>query len=1021
MTDQFPDDPDRPPLPQLRAVRDDQDPIAPPPARKARKAKAKKKRRGFRMPWIFTFFFGLMLIGGSLAAIVGYVAFLHYSEDLPEVSQLANYDPPVVSRVYAGDGRLLAEYAVENRVFVPITAIPKRVINAFLSAEDKTFYTHPGIDVPSMLKAAWINLLNYGRDRRPIGASTITQQVTKNFLLTNEVSYSRKIKEAILALRIEKAFSKDRILELYLNQIYLGSGNYGVAAAALNYFNKPLNELTIGEAAYLASLPKAPNNYNIKRNHEAALDRRNWVIDRMQENGDISAEEASAAKAEPLEEHARAATERVTADYFAEEVRRELTQRFGEDALYKKGLTVRSTVDPHLQEIADRVLRNGLVRFDRTTGYRGPLKHVAFDPDTWQKTMTDLPAMPWLYQWQPAMVLAADKSSVKIGFKDGSQGQIPLGELTWARKVLADHSRGPAIKAASDVLQPGDIVAVEAVAKDSKGNAYPANTYGLRQVPEVSGAFVAMDPHTGRVLAMTGGWSYQLSEFNRATQAMRQPGSAFKPIVYLSALESGFTPSTIILDAPMAINQGPGLPLWRPENFKQEYFGPATMRLGLENSRNLMTIRIAQTIGMAKVAEMAGRLGVIDNMQQTLAMSIGAGETTVLRMVTAYSMIVNGGKKVEPTFIDRVQNSLGWTMYRHDQRKCDGCSGVDYDGQPPPTLPDDRPQVLDPAVAYQMVSMMQGVVQRGTGSAVKAVGKPLAGKTGTTNDGRDVWFVGYSPDLAAGLYVGYDQPRSLGDRATGGTISAPIFRDFMMEALKDKPATPFRIPPGIRLVRVNYKTGQRVQPGDTGLVIWEAFRPGTEPNGQPMQVVTGQSEDYGQDAGYGSVLPIDNGNQPEATDSAPPPADYGSSILNMPNSQVVSTQPDNATAAPNTEGSNPADYHPSNAIGPNGPVQGGAPGQNTASPTAPIDNADQSGQPPAAAASNGAPPPPSTAGALNSGNGNANSDNNNAQPPSPSDTGPVIGGTLGSPPPPSQTVTQQPAPTAPADSSQGLY
>ncbi len=1020
MTDQFPDDPDRPPLPQLRAVRDDEDPIAPPmdrrAARKAKKAgQAKKRRGGFRMPWIFTFLFGVVLIGGTLAAITGYVAFLHYSEDLPEVSQLANYDPPVVSRVYAGDGRLLAEYAVENRVFVPITAIPKRVINAFLSAEDKTFYTHPGIDVPSMVKAAWINLLNYGRDRRPIGASTITQQVTKNFLLSNELSYGRKIKEAILALRIEKAFSKDRILELYLNQIYLGSGNYGVAAAALNYFNKPLNELTIGEAAYLASLPKAPNNYNIKRNHAAALDRRNWVVDRMLENGDITAEEAGAAKAEPLEEHARAATERVTADYFAEEVRRELAARFGEDALYKKGLTVRSTVDPHLQEIADEALRKGLVSFDRTQGYRGPLKHVEL-ADDWQKTLTDLPAMPWLYSWQPAMVLDAGKTAVKIGLKDGSQGQIPLAELTWARKAMPDHSRGPAIKAASDVLQPGDIVAVEAVEKDKDGKPYPADSYGLRQVPEVSGAFVAMDPHTGRVLAMTGGWSYELSEFNRATQAMRQPGSSFKPIVYLSALESGMTPSTIILDAPMVINQGPGLPPWRPENFKQEYFGPATMRLGLENSRNLMTIRIAQTIGMAKVAEMAGRLGVIDNMQQTLAMSIGAGETTVLRMVSAYSMIVNGGKKVEPTFIDRVQNSLGWTMYRHDQRKCDGCAGIAYDGQPPPTLPDDRPQVLDPAVAYQMVSMMQGVVQRGTGSAVKAVGKPLAGKTGTTNDGRDVWFVGYSPDLAAGLYVGYDQPRSLGERATGGTISAPIFRDFMTEALKDKPATPFRIPPGIRLVRVNYKTGQRVQPGDTGLVIWEAFRPGTEPNGQPMQIVEGKS-DYGEDAGYGSVLPIDNGGQEQAaTDSAPPPADYGSSILDMPasNDQMVSQQP----AVPDGEGLNPADYHPSNAIGPNGSPQStpAVPDQNAATAAAP---AGTDGSSPAPAADNGAPPPlPSTVDGLN----NSDSAQVPAQvlAPAPADAGPVVGGTLGASPS-NQTVTQQPAPAAPSDSSQGLY
>src|SRR3954469_7137456 len=716
MTDDFP---------PLRAVRLDDDagdalppPPLPPeePDSKRKRRDRKKRRGGFRLPWIISFLLSIVFIGGTLAAIGGWIAYLHYSEGLPDYYQLASYDPPVVSRVYAGDGRLLAEYATENRVFVPITAIPKRVINAFLSAEDKSFYTHPGIDVPSMLKAAWVNLLNYGRDRRPIGASTITQQVTKNFLLSNEVSYGRKVKEAILALRIEKAFSKDRILELYLNQIYLGSGNYGVAAASINYFNKSLNELSIGEAAYLASLPKAPNNYNIKRNHDAALERRNWVIDRMQENGAINAEEATAAKAEPLEQRDRAETERITADYFAEEVRRELAQRFGEDALYKKGLTVRSTVNPDLQADADNALRKGLTSYDRTRGYRGPLKHIELT-DTWKDELNGLAPMPWLYQWQPAVVLSADKEGAKIGLKDGSEASIPLAELTWARKQMPDFSRGPSIKSGDDVLKPGDIIAVEPVAKDKDDKDYPANTYALRQVPEVSGAFVAMDPHTGRVLAMSGGWSYQQSEFNRASQAMRQPGSSFKPIVYLSALESGFTPSTIILDAPMVIDQGPGLPPWRPENFKQEYFGPATLRVGLENSRNLMTIRVAQTIGMAKVAEMAGRLGVMDNLQQTLAMSIGAGETTVLRMVSAYSMIVNGGKKVEPTFIDRVQDGQGRTTYRHSPRKCDGCAGIKYDGQPPPQLPDERAQVLDPAVAYQMVSLMEGVVRRGTGSA----------------------------------------------------------------------------------------------------------------------------------------------------------------------------------------------------------------------------------------------------------------------------------------------------------------
>ncbi|HWU00995.1 MAG TPA: PBP1A family penicillin-binding protein [Terriglobales bacterium] len=834
-----------------------------------------------RFSRLLSFFLGLIMVLVVSAAIAGWFVYQHFSEGLPDYYQLASYDPPVVTRIHAGDGRLMQEYAVENRVFVPIKVIPKRVINAFLAAEDKSFYTHPGIDVPSMIKAAFINLRNYGRDRRPIGASTITQQVTKNFLLSNELSYGRKVREAILALRIEKAFTKDRILELYLNQIYLGSGNYGVAAAALNYFNKSLDELTVAECAYLASLPKAPNSYNIKRNYDAAKERRDWVIDRMVEDGYVSQPDGEAAKKEKLEQRDRGTTEVVSADYFSEEVRRELIAKYGDDGLYKRGLSVRTSLDPHLQEIADRVLREHLVSYDITQGFRGPLRHIE-TTNNWQQTMNHLEAMPWLYDWKPAMVLAADKDGADIGLQDGSQGRIPTSTMTWARHRTLDKDGtshvGPVVKSAADVLQVGDIIAVEpvekAVAEDQAGAAEGQATaklptdakaaqgtpavYALRQVPEISGAFIAMDPHTGRVLALTGGWSYKISEFNRATQGYRQPGSSFKPIVYLAALEAGFTPATQILDAPIVIDQGPGLPLWKPENYEKDFLGPATMREGLEHSRNLMTIRMAQTIGMQRIAEMAGRLGVIDNMQQTLAMSIGAGETTLLRLVTAYSMIVNGGKKVTPSFIDRVQDNQGWTAYRHDDRACNGCVAASFNGQQPPEIPDTRPQVLDPINAYQMVSMMEGVVQRGTGTAVRAVGKPLAGKTGTTNEGRDVWFIGFSPDLAAGVYLGFDTPRSLGKQATGGLLSAPVFRDFMIEALKDKPATPFRVPGGVRLVRVDYKTGQRSTGNDEGPVILEAFKPGTEPTGE-AQVIEG-STDYGQDAGYGSIIPVGNGN-----------------------------------------------------------------------------------------------------------------------------------------------------------------
>ncbi|MBL8708447.1 MAG: PBP1A family penicillin-binding protein [Rhodospirillaceae bacterium] len=828
-----------------------------------------------RLTRLLSFLVGTATVLAAIGAIGAWLVYEHYSQGLPDYYQLAAYDPPVTTRVYAGDGRLLAEYAIENRVFVPIAATPKRVINAFLAAEDKSFYSHSGIDIPGLLNAVLINARNYGSDRRLVGASTITQQVTKNFLLTNERSFDRKIKEAILALRIEKAFSKDRILELYLNQIYLGAGNYGVAAAALNYFNKSLDELTIAEAAYLAALPKAPNNYSISRHAAAAKERRDWVIGRMLEDGHITRAEADEAVAAPLEQRRRSREERFEADYFAEEVRRELVQRFGEDGLYKKGLTVKATVDPRLQEIADRVLHKHLVAYDRTQGYRGPLAR-ADSLDDWQAKLATLGNIAWLDNWQPAIVLEVTSSEARIGFLDGHVGLIQLEDLAWARRRGADGRLGPQVKTAGDVFAPGDVVAVEAKVStedkadqveelDTEGNAVAQQLqeeglplYFLRQVPEVSGAMVAMDPHTGRVLAMTGGWSYKQSEFNRATQAMRQPGSSFKPIVYLAALEAGYTPSTIILDAPIAIDQGPGLPLWQPENYEKNFMGPATMRQGLQKSRNLMTIRMAQTIGMAKVAEVAERLGVVDKMYQTLAMSLGAQETTVLRMVGSYAEIVNGGKKVTPTFIDRVQDAQGWTIYRHDQRQCDSCQTPGYDGAPPPELPDMREQVLDPANAYQMVSIMEGVVQRGTASAVKAVGKPLAGKTGTTNDGRDVWFIGFSPDLVAGVYLGFDQPRSLGAKATGGRLSAPIFRDFMLEALADEPATPFRVPPGVRLVKVNEKTGERWQAGDEGLAIWEAFKPGTEPTGQ-QQIIEGYAN-YGQDAGYGTVIPLGYGN-----------------------------------------------------------------------------------------------------------------------------------------------------------------
>ncbi|MEK9752730.1 MAG: transglycosylase domain-containing protein, partial [Rhodospirillaceae bacterium] len=611
---------------------------------------------------------GMLLIIGAAAAIGGVFIFYKFGQDLPDYRQLANYEPPVMTRVHAGDGRLLAEYAVEKRVFVPIGAMPKRVIQSFLAAEDKNFYSHAGIDPIGVARAIIVNLKNVGSERRLVGASTITQQVAKNFLLTNEVSWRRKVKEAILALRIERAFPKDRILELYLNEIYLGFGSYGVAAAALNYFNRSLDELSVAEMAFLAALPKAPNNYNPIRRPDAARGRRDWVVGRMYEEGHITFDEAEKARAAPLLIAKRDDTEFVTAGYFAEEVRRELESRYGEQQLYKGGLSVRTTIDPKLQAFADKALRDGLRAYDRRHGYRGPFAKLAADvrldtsPD-WQRVLAKVERPKGLEDWSLAVVLGTDKAFAYVGVEDGKQGRIPLAELTWAREAIEDQKRGARVTKPADVLARGDIVAVSRAESEDKDKPYPEDFYGLRQVPQINGGLIALDPHTGRVLAMTGGYSIEVSQFNRATQARRQPGSAFKPFVYLAALDSGYTPSTLILDAPFVIDQGPGLPKWRPANYTKKFYGPSTMRLGIELSRNLMTVRLAQTVGMDKVATYAKRFGIVENMPETLSMALGAGETTLLDLTTAYAMLVNGGKRITPTLIDRIQDRAGATVF----------------------------------------------------------------------------------------------------------------------------------------------------------------------------------------------------------------------------------------------------------------------------------------------------------------------------------------------------------------------
>ena len=778
-------------------------------------------------------FAGLLFAAGTILFIVGIAGaaglLWHFSRDLPDYSQLQDYEPAVMTRVHASDGALLAEYARERRLYIPIQAVPKLVINAFVAAEDKNFYEHGGIDFSGIARAATVYIQNYGSGRRPQGASTITQQVAKNFLLTNELSWSRKIKEALLAMKIERAFSKEKILELYLNEIYLGLGAYGVAAASLLYFDKSVHELTVSEAAYLAALPKAPNNYHPFRQRERAFERRNYVLDRMAEDRYVTAQDVEKAKKEPLKITLRPTGAHIfAAEYFAEEVRRYVYEHYSEKKLYEGGLSVRTTLDPKMQVLARKVLVDGFVNFDEQQGYRGASSKLDMAGE-WGARLAEVKALSDVAPWRLAVVLEAGDQSARVGFqparepggavsKERETGSVTLEGVKWA-KATSGPLKGKAPTKVSQVLDVGDVVYVEPLAgKDGQ--------FRLRQVPEVSGAIVAMDPQTGRVLAMVGGFSYDQSQFNRATQALRQPGSSFKPLVYAAALDNGYTPSTVVLDAPLEIDTGSGI--WSPENYSRKFYGPSTLRFGIEHSRNVMTVRLAQDVGMPLIGEYAKRFGIYDSLPPYLSFALGAGETTLLRMVGAYAMFDNGGRKVQPTLIDRIQDRYGRTIYKHDARECRGCEAQKWANQNEPTLVDKRERVLDPMTAYQITSMMEGVVQRGTATVVKEVGKPIAGKTGTTNDEKDAWFIGFSPDLVVGVYLGYDKPRHLGRGATGGVLAAPIVRDFMKVALADKPGVPFRVPAGIKLIRIDPKSGMRATPGDQRVIL-EAFKPGTAP------------------------------------------------------------------------------------------------------------------------------------------------------------------------------------------------
>lgn len=757
---------------------------------------------------VFKFIFASLVILGLVGAVSGFafVFFMwnEFSQDLPDHTTLENYEPPITTRVYANDGSLIGEFAREKRVFTPIDAIPEDLIHAFLSAEDQNFYSHKGVDFTGVARAIVINFKNAGSNRRLVGASTITQQIAKNFLLTNEVSYERKIKEAILAFRLEQNFSKDKLLELYLNQIYLGGGAYGVAAAAEHYFNKTLDELTFPEMAYMAALPKAPNNYHPIKHEDAAVGRRNWVLGRMYEDNYIDQDQLKEFQDTPLVTVASESEISVDAPYFLEDVRRIIADQYGSESLYKGGLVVRSTLDPILQIKARDALRDGLISYDRRmTGYRGAVTSI-IDVDDWSNDLATIERPKGMINdWDLAVIL--NGTTYELGLIN--EEKVTLDDR--------DHVWGGSLKR-------GDVVMIETIQTEESA------IHRLRQVPQIQGAIIALDPDTGRVLAMSGGWDYELSEFNRATQALRQTGSAFKPFIYAAGLAKGLSPSTLISDGPLSFDAGPGQDIWRPKNYNDKFMGNITLRVGLEKSRNLVTVRLAQHVGMKTVSDYARMFGVKDDLAPHLANSLGSAETTLLKLTSGYATFDNGGRKVNPSLIDRVQNRHGETVFNESQIKCVGC-GDDMQWRsdmPVPELVNTGDQIIDAGVAYQVTEILHGVAERGTAVRLRELNRPIAGKTGTTNDSKDTWFIGYTPDLVAGVFVGFDEPKSLGDKQTGSSVALPIFKDFMESALKDVKPKPFKIPNDVSLIKVDPKSGMRTT-SDGG--IWEPFTGETDP------------------------------------------------------------------------------------------------------------------------------------------------------------------------------------------------
>ena len=737
----------------------------------------------------------------SIVCLITIISILwSYSNKLPDYKFLKNYKPPVSSKVYSGNGVLLSDFSTEKRIFVPYSAIPPKIINSFLSSEDKNFFKHPGVDAKGIVRAIKNNIYNIINSKRLEGASTITQQVAKNFLLSNEVSIDRKLKEAILAFRIERALSKKRILELYLNQIYLGEGAYGIASASLRYFDKSINELNYSEAALLAALPKAPSRYNPFKNEKLGKYRRNLVINNLYENSYITKEQHKELIKSEIKLKKRKRIYLENTRYFVEDIRKKVIEFYGHEKVYEQGFNIKTPLNLELQNLATKALRKGLIQYDRRKGWRGPLINKKIG-ENWRKDLENF-NLEKSIGWELAIVKRVDKFEAVIETKKNLFGTIGFENINWTRKNL------------KELLKIGDIVYVK---KIHDGN------YSLQQLPKVNGGIVVMDPYSGRVLAMSGGFSFKKSEFNRATQASRQPGSAFKPFIYALALENNFTPSTLVLDAPIVLDQGSDLKLWKPENYGKKFYGPSTLRTGVEKSRNLMTVRISQELGIDKIINFSKKLNIYESPDELMSVSLGSAETTLLKITSAYCSFANGGKLVTPILIDRIQDSEGKTIFNNEKRLCINCDQISYEGNQTPKIKNNYKQIFSPQTAYQMTSILEGVIKRGTGKGLKDLNLQLAGKTGTTNNNTDTWFIGFTSNLVIGVYVGHDSPRNLGKYETGSKTAMPIFKDFIKKAVTKYEARPFKIAEDIKMVVVDAKTGKKVDFGSKKTII-ESFK-----------------------------------------------------------------------------------------------------------------------------------------------------------------------------------------------------